>query len=95
MNRISEVHDGVYLVGSSSLTSSEDCCSYLVDLGNLVLIDAGAGKSAPAILENIESLGFRAENLSAVVATHCHFDHIGGIPKLKKETGCQIIAHEL
>ena len=95
MNRIQEVHDGVYLVGSPSLTSSEDCCVYLVDLGNLVLIDAGAGKSAPAILENVESLGFRAENLGAVVATHCHFDHIGGIPKLKKETGCQIIAHEL
>ena len=38
MNRIQEVHDGVYLVGSPSLTSSEDCCSYLVDLGNLVLI---------------------------------------------------------
>lgn len=95
MNRIPEVHDGVYLVGSSDLTSPEDCCSYLVDLGDLVLIDAGAGKSASAILENVESLGFRAKELSAVVVTHCHFDHIGGIPKIKKQTGCQVIAHEL
>lgn len=95
MNRIQEVHDGVYLVGSPDLTRSEDCCVYLVNLGDLVLIDAGAGKSAAAIVENIESLGFQAKNLSAVLATHCHFDHIGGIPKLKKMTGCHIIAHEL
>src|SRR5512136_2244830 len=95
MNRIQEVHDGVYLVGSPNLTAAEDCCVYLVDLGDLILIDAAAGKSVPAILENVESLGFRADSISAVVATHCHFDHIGGIPALKKKTKCQIIAHEL
>jgi glyoxylase-like metal-dependent hydrolase (beta-lactamase superfamily II) len=95
MNRIQEVHDGVYLIGSPNLTAAEDCCVYLVDLGDLILIDAGAGKSIPAILENIESLGFRADSISAVVATHCHFDHIGGTPALKKKTKCQIIAHEL
>jgi glyoxylase-like metal-dependent hydrolase (beta-lactamase superfamily II) len=95
MNLVQEVHDGVYLVGSPNLTRAEDCCVYLVDLGDLVLIDAGAGRSVPAILENVESLGFRAKALSAVLATHCHFDHIGGISRLKKETKCQVIAHEL
>jgi glyoxylase-like metal-dependent hydrolase (beta-lactamase superfamily II) len=95
MNRIQEVHDGVYLVGSPNLTSPEDCCVYLVDLGDLVLIDAGAGKSLPAILENVESLDLQGKELSAVIATHCHFDHVGGIPRLRKQTGCQVIAHEL
>jgi glyoxylase-like metal-dependent hydrolase (beta-lactamase superfamily II) len=95
MNRIQEVHDGVYLVGSPNLTSPEDCCVYLVDLGDLVLIDAGAGKSLPAILENVESLDLQGRELSAVIATHCHFDHVGGIPRLRKQTGCQVIAHEL
>jgi glyoxylase-like metal-dependent hydrolase (beta-lactamase superfamily II) len=95
MNRIQEIHDGVYWVGSPNLTSPEDCCVYLVDLGDLVLIDAGAGKSLPAILENVESLGLQGKELSAVIATHCHIDHVGGIPKLRKQTGCQVIAHEL
>ncbi len=95
MNRIPEVHDGVYLVGSPNLTSPEDCCVYLVDLGDLVLIDAGAGRSLSAILENVESLGYRRQDLSAVIATHCHIDHVGGIPKLRGQTGCQVIAHEL
>jgi glyoxylase-like metal-dependent hydrolase (beta-lactamase superfamily II) len=95
MNRIQEIHDGVYLVGSPNLTSPEDCCVYLVDLGDLVLIDAGAGKSLPAILENVESLGLQGKELSAVIATHCHIDHVGGIPMLRQQTGCQVIAHEL
>lgn len=95
MNHLREVHGGVYLIGSSELTSAEDCCVYLLDLGDLILIDAGAGKSVCALLENIESLGFGHRPIAAVVATHCHIDHIGGIPELRERTGCQIIAHRL
>ncbi len=47
MNHLREVHDGVYLVGSPELTAPEDCCVYLLDLGDLVMIDAGAGRSVP------------------------------------------------
>ncbi len=95
MNRIQEVHDGVYLVGSSDLTAPEDCCVYLIDLGDLILIDSGAGRSLPAITENVESLGFRIQDLNAVIATHCHIDHIGAIPALRAKTRCHIIAHVL
>ena len=95
MNHLREVVGGVYLVGSPDLTAPEDCCVYLLDLGDLVLIDAGAGSSLPAILENVESLGLGHKTLAAVVATHCHIDHIGGIPGLRERTGCQVIAHAL
>ena len=95
MNHLREVHGGVYLIGSSELTAPEDCCVYLLDLGDLILIDAGAGKSVSALLENIESLGFGHRPIAAVVATHCHIDHIGGIPELRERTGCQIIVHRL
>lgn len=89
-----EIHDGVYLVGSSTLTDPEDCCVYLVDIGDLVLIDAGAGGSVPKILENVAILGKNYQDITAVIATHCHFDHAGGISGLKEKTGCQVIAHE-
>ena len=95
MNRIQEVHDGVYLVGSPDLTAPEDCCVYLIDLGDLILIDSGAGQSLPGIVENVESIGLRIQDLSTVIATHCHIDHIGGIPALRKQTGCHVIAHAL
>jgi len=95
MPRLQEVHVGVYLVGSPELTAPEDCCVYLLDLGDLVMIDAGAGRSVSALLENVASLGLSPRNISAIVATHCHIDHIGGIPQLREHTGCQVIAHEL
>ena len=95
MMRLQEVHGGVYIVGSTDLTAPEDCCVYLIDLGDLVMIDAGAGRSISAILENVAALGLSHKNIAAVVATHCHIDHIGGIPKLRERTGCQVIAHEL
>lgn len=95
MNRIPLVHEDVYLVGSPTLTSPDDCCVYLIDLGDLIMIDAGAGQSVPAILENIASLGFSPNSLAAVLVTHCHIDHIGGLPLLREKTGCEIIAHEL
>jgi len=95
MMRLQEVHGGVYIVGSPDLTAPEDCCVYLIDLGDLVMIDAGAGKSILAILENVAALGLSHKNIAAVVATHCHIDHIGGIPKLRERTGSQVIAHEL
>ena len=95
MTRLQEVHSGVYLVGSPELTSPQDCCVYLLDLGDLVMIDSGAGKSLSTILENIDSLGFGHKSISVVVATHCHIDHVGGIPKLRERSGCQVIAHEL
>ena len=95
MNHIPLVHEDVYLVGSPNLTSADDCCVYLIDLGDLILIDAGAGKSVPAILENVASLGFAPRSIAAVVVTHCHIDHIGGLPMLREKTGCEIIAHEL
>jgi len=95
MNHLREVVGGVYIIGSSELTAPEDCCVYLLDLGELVLIDAGAGGSVPVLLENIDSLGLGHKSLTAVVATHCHIDHIGGIPELRERTGCQVIAHAL
>jgi glyoxylase-like metal-dependent hydrolase (beta-lactamase superfamily II) len=94
MNHLQEVHEGVYLVGSPNLTAPEDCCVYLLDLGDLVMIDAGAGKSVSALLENVASLGLGHRPIAAIVATHCHVDHVGGIPLLRDRTGCQVIAHE-
>jgi metallo-beta-lactamase class B len=90
-----EIHSGIYLVASSDMTDAKDCCVYLLDLGELVLVDAGAGASAPAIIRNIESLGFDSARLSTIVLTHCHIDHVGGAAAIKDRTGARIVMHEL
>ena len=61
----------------------------------MVVIDSGAGHSFDRLISNIESLGFKAERIAAVIATHAHIDHIGALYRFREEYGVQIIAHEL
>ncbi|MFB0562745.1 MAG: MBL fold metallo-hydrolase [Candidatus Lokiarchaeia archaeon] len=97
MNKPFEVHHGVYLIGSSSITHSADCSVYLVDCGKeeLVLIDSGAGPSYNLLVKNTESLGFDLTNLKALILTHKHIDHIGAAANFRKDYGCKVIAHEV
>lgn len=88
------VFEDIYMVGSSGISHSMDCCVYLVDAGDLVLIDAGAGKSTNRLTDNIQALGLRPEKLSAIIVTHAHIDHVGSLHDLKDMYGVKIIAHE-
>jgi glyoxylase-like metal-dependent hydrolase (beta-lactamase superfamily II) len=91
-----EIAKRIYVVGGPGISDPRDCCVYLVDAGReQVLIDAGAGPGAEAILRNVRALGFDPARIGHLVATHGHIDHIGGISRIKEVTGCKLIAHEL
>ncbi len=53
-----QIEDGIFLVGSADISDSRDCMVYLLDLGELVMIDAGAGPGVNMILSNIRYFGF-------------------------------------
>lgn len=89
-----QISEGLFLVGSSEITDPRDCSVYLLDLGELMLVDAGAGPSAFSIMSNIERLGHDPSRLSTVLVTHCHVDHSGGARFFQKEYGARIIMHE-
>ncbi|MDR2019039.1 MAG: MBL fold metallo-hydrolase [Syntrophobacterales bacterium] len=90
-----EVCKGVYLVGSSDISDSRDCSVYLVDMGDLVLVDAGAGPGFNSIVSNIKGLGLDPANISTLILTHCHIDHVGGAYLFKEKYGPKIIMHQL
>ena len=91
-----EIAEGVYVVGGPGISDPRDCSVYLVDAGpEYVLIDAGAGPGADAILKNVEALGSDPSKIGSIIATHCHIDHIGGISRIKEKTGCTLIGHQL
>lgn len=83
------------MVGGPELTSPDDCCVYLVDLGRPILVDAGAGRSAPLLVRNLEELGYGPGDLKLVVLTHCHIDHVGGAAYFQRKHGVRLAAHEL
>lgn len=95
MPRPFEVCKDIYLIGDAELSHPYDCCVYLLDAVDLVLIDSGAGKSFDKLVSNIEWLGLDPKRLKAVLVTHAHIDHIGALHRFQKEYGVQVIAHEL
>jgi glyoxylase-like metal-dependent hydrolase (beta-lactamase superfamily II) len=91
-----EIISGIYQIGGAGLTAGEDAAIYLIDFaGELVLIDAGAGRSSAQIVRNIEMLGLKPMNISSLILTHCHIDHIGSAPFFKKKYNAKIVIHEL
>jgi glyoxylase-like metal-dependent hydrolase (beta-lactamase superfamily II) len=89
-----QVCKDVFMVGGSALSHSYDCAVYLVDAGELVLIDTGAGLSFDTIISNIRVLDYNPQDIKAVIVTHAHIDHIGSLCAFKEKYGTKVIAHE-
>ncbi len=90
-----EVLKDIFIVGGPDITDSRDGCVYLMNFGELILIDTGAGWSVDKIIGNIKKLGLDPKNLSKIILTHCHIDHIGGVPEIKKRFGSKLYIHKL
>jgi len=73
---------GVHGLSSVLLTSKE----------GHVLIDGDLPESAPKIAASIRALGFRLEDVKLIVASHTHFDHVGGIAELARMSGARVLA---
>ena len=89
--------DTIWLVGSGaggfSMTQSRDCHVYLVvDQGDAVLIDAGAGVDIGPILTQIDRCGVPRSAVCRIVLTHAHADHSGGAAALRKALNAQVLA---
>jgi glyoxylase-like metal-dependent hydrolase (beta-lactamase superfamily II) len=90
-----EIIDDIFIVGGPDITDSRDSCVYLINLGELVLIDSGAGWSVDNIINNINSLKLDPRRILKILLTHCHIDHIGGAPDIRKRFGSKIYIHRL
>jgi len=90
-----EITKDIFIVGGPDITDGRDGCVYLMNIEELIIIDTGAGWSVENIIGNIKKLGFDPKNLAKIILTHCHIDHIGGVPEIKKRFGSKIYIHKL
>ncbi len=82
-----KVFGTTYLVGFGGLSVA------LIDTGQgLILIDGALPQAAPAILANVDKLGFRPRDIKYILSTEPHFDHAGGLAALARDTGATVVA---
>lgn len=71
---------------------TEDLASYLIDTGSgLILIDAPMAENAALLEQNIAALGHTLSDVKIILITHAHFDHVGGVAKLRADTGARLL----
>jgi metallo-beta-lactamase class B len=79
------VFGNTYYVGTCGITSL-----LIVGDKGMTVIDSGTDKGAQIVLRNIRALGFDPADVTALLMTHEHFDHVGGMARLQAATGAPV-----
>ena len=67
----------------------------LVEPQGLTVIDTGMPGSARKILDYVRGIGHNPIDISTILLTHQHVDHVGGAEELARITGADVLAHPL
>ena len=82
------VADGVYVIGTYWATF------YLVEeRDGLIFVDAGFPGYIKLARSALAEIGRSPSDVTAIVLTHTHSDHIGGAAELMEETGAPVFVH--
>lgn len=83
------VHGNTWYVGTDGLSA------FIVETGDgLILVDGGLPQSAALIDANIRALGFDPLDIKAILVSHGHFDHAGGVAALQRLSGANVFTSE-
>lgn len=80
-----QIFDNLYYIGIQWVS-----CYLLVTTDGLILIDALYGDHIDTAIDGIRTLGYDPADLKYVLATHGHFDHVGGAARFQETYGARV-----
>lgn len=83
--RMDQVADGVWLV-----TGTDVNWVMVADGDEVTLVDTGEPRDLPRVRSSLKAIGRTLGDVSAVVLTHAHPDHIGSAERLRADHGVPV-----
>ena len=77
---MSGLHENDTLLGGWERVTA----GWLLDGPEPVLVETGSQSSVPVVLDALDGLGLGPDDLAAIVVTHIHLDHAGGVGDLAR-----------
>lgn len=82
-----------HVIGNIDYVGSAGISAWIIHTPRgLILLDAGMPDFAPTVEANIRTLGYRLSDVKIMLISHAHFDHSGGLARIKADTGARLIA---
>jgi hydroxyacylglutathione hydrolase len=69
------------------------CNAYLIQERGTILVDAGPPRQGKKFVKKARAAGIDPGEISLLVATHGHIDHIGSLAGIRTITNAQVLAH--
>lgn len=80
------IFGNTWYVGSCGLSSI-----LITSPAGHVLIDAPLDQNVDLIERNIQRAGFNLKDIKYILFSHAHFDHVGGIARIARDTGATVV----
>ena len=84
-----EIGEGLYYVGTAGLAAY----LFTSDEGH-ILIDVPLDENVERVAANIRALGLDPADVEIQLASHAHFDHVGGLARMGEITGAELVLSE-
>lgn len=87
--------DPARIIGNLYYVGAAEVASYLITTPQgHILLDSGFEDTVPTIQKSIARLGFKLADVRILLNSHAHFDHAGGLARLKQLTGASLQVSE-
>ncbi|WP_294323436.1 subclass B3 metallo-beta-lactamase [uncultured Sphingomonas sp.] len=81
------IADNLYYVGTRGLAAY-----LIVSRDGAILLDGPMDRNVASIERNIRRVGVPLDRVKLIVSNHAHDDHVGGIARIKRDTGARFLA---